>query len=48
MQQMRRELDRGNVAAAGKRIARANRSEKFTVEIFRIVFAEAAWRVGQD
>ena len=45
---MGRELDRGNVAAACERVTGANRPEKFAIEIFRIVFAETAWRVGED
>src|SRR5437868_8883062 len=48
MREMRRQLNRRNVAAARERIARANRPEKFAIEIFRIVIAKSSWRIGQD
>src|SRR5437588_3947479 len=48
MREMRSELDRGNVPTACECVARADRSEKFAIEIFRIVVAETARRVGQD
>src|SRR2546423_11598664 len=48
VREMRRQLDRRNVSAARERVGRADRSEKFAIEIFRIVIAETARRVGQD
>src|SRR5437588_12922081 len=48
MREMRRQLNRRNVAAARERIARANRPEKFAIEIFRVVIAKTSPRIGQD
>src|SRR5438874_11452654 len=45
---LRCQFDRGKIAAASQRIARANRPKKFAIEIFRIVIAETARRVCQD
>src|SRR5947207_5922067 len=48
MGEVRRQLHRRNVAAARERIARANRPEKFPIEIFRIVITKTSRRIGQD
>ena len=48
MREFRGEHDGRNVATARQRIARADRAEKFAIEILRIVFAETMRRVGQD
>src|SRR5882672_7620017 len=48
MREVRRQLHRRNVSAARERIARANRAEKFAIEIFRIVIAKTSWGIGQD
>src|SRR5439155_13998824 len=48
MRKLRCQFDRGKIAAASQRIARANRPKKFAIEIFRIVIAETARRVCQD
>src|SRR5207237_6617722 len=48
MRKLRCQFDRGKIAAANQRIARANRPKKFVIEIFRIVIAETARRVCQD
>jgi len=37
-----------NIAASGQRVCGMNRTEKFAVEIFRIVFAENYRRIGKD
>ena len=48
MRQLRRERDGGDIAAARERVGRADRPEKFAIEILRIVIAEAARRVLQQ
>ena len=48
MRKVRREFNCRHIAAARQRVACADRSEKFAIEIFRIVFTETARCVGQD
>src|SRR4029077_390625 len=48
MRKVRREFNCRYIAAARERVACANRSEKFAIEIFGIVFTETARCVCQD
>ena len=48
MRKVRREFNCRHIAAARQRVACADRSEKFAIEIFGIVFAETARCVCQD
>ena len=48
MRQLRSERDRGNIPTARERVAGADRTEKFAIEILRIVIAETARRVFQQ
>src|SRR5207302_10972672 len=45
MRKLRRQFDRGEIAAVRERVAGTNRAKKFAIKIFRIVIAETAWRV---
>ncbi len=48
MRKLRREFNCRNIAAARERVGCADRSEKFAIEIFGIVFTETARCIGQD
>ncbi len=48
MAQLRCEFNRREIAATRQRVARADRSEEFAIEILRIVFAKGAGGIGQD
>ena len=48
MRKVRSEFNCRHIAAARQRVACADRSEKFAIEIFRIVFTETARCVCQD
>src|SRR2546423_10150105 len=48
MGEVRSQLNRRNVAAARQRIARANRAEKFAIEILWIVITKTSGRIRED
>src|SRR5882724_8658902 len=48
MRKTRREFNCRHIAAARQRVACANRSEKFAIEIFGIVFTKTTRCVGED